>query len=144
MSEVHQVTTRTARKSHVCSECVTTIPAGAKYNRHHGVYEGSGYSYSMCIQCSTVHHVCYGLVEDGDDGPFFGCLVEWMQDVGEEWEVPWTPPESRLKRDIIRAAFEAIEKWRGDMELDDRIRKERSDRWKRRNQRVTRVASHEF
>ncbi len=132
-SEVHMVTTRTARKPHTCSECVTEIPAGAKYNLHHGVYDGSGYSYPLCIRCSTVNHACYGFVDDGDDGPCFGQLAEWLQDAGEQWEVPWVRPESRLKRDILQAAFEAIEKWRGDADLDKKIREERAERWKRRH-----------
>lgn len=44
----------TARKDHKCCECHGTITKGEKYYKHHGVWDGSGFTYKVCPECEQL------------------------------------------------------------------------------------------
>ncbi len=45
---------RKARKVHKCYECGDAISAGDRYQYISGVWNGSGMSFKVCLQCSKV------------------------------------------------------------------------------------------
>lgn len=45
---------RKARKAHRCCECWGTIEAGEQYHYHHGVWDGQGRSYKVCVDCEAL------------------------------------------------------------------------------------------
>ncbi len=77
---------RTARKSHICDHCRSTIPAGTRYRYGFGVQDGSGYSWRSHLDCAAFASklwACYCL--DYDEG--VDLSEEWSNDTEamKEW-----------------------------------------------------------
>jgi len=45
---------RKARRAHECYECGCCILPGYNYNYHHGIFDGSGVDYKVCIECDKL------------------------------------------------------------------------------------------
>lgn len=54
VAEVYEVEPRKARKEHICRDCRGTIKAGEIYRYHHGVFDGSGFSDKVCVECDEM------------------------------------------------------------------------------------------
>ena len=54
MPSVYKCDTRKARKKHKCYECGGAIQKGEQYHNHHGVWDGSGATYKVCIECDAL------------------------------------------------------------------------------------------
>ena len=79
--EISTKTTPTARKAHVCDECGKSIPAGSKYFKLEGLWEGEFTTYRAHADCSDAvqhfnrlhglcHDECMALSDlDDDDWP---------------------------------------------------------------------------
>ena len=61
---LHNVSTRKARKGHICSECGKTIAAGEHYEYVSGMWEGCFNAFKTCPRCTglrewvTAHVPC--------------------------------------------------------------------------------------
>lgn len=75
IAEVYEIEKRKARKDHRCEECRGTIKAGEIYCFHHGVFDGSGFSNKICVDCDAIRdemnkkvgiydQVCVGELQD--------------------------------------------------------------------------------
>ncbi len=49
---------RKARIEHKCCECHGIIKRGETYNYHHGVWDGEGASFKVCVDCETLRVDC--------------------------------------------------------------------------------------
>jgi len=77
---------RVARKQHCCHECAGVITKGEIYLYHHGIFDGTPFSFKVCSDCEVLH----AEVDKGkpmDERTAFGYLadtilfadnVEWM------------------------------------------------------------------
>jgi uncharacterized protein YqgV (UPF0045/DUF77 family) len=54
IAEVYQVEDCRARKEHHCIACLGVIKVGETYKRHHGVFDGSGFSDKVCPECHAM------------------------------------------------------------------------------------------
>jgi formate-dependent nitrite reductase cytochrome c552 subunit len=60
------------------------ITRGELYHYHHGIFDGSGVSYKVCVDCDTLRdRVDEGVAEDHERTPFEG-LVETCQNRHED------------------------------------------------------------
>ena len=57
MLQAYGVKMRKARKSHECLECGCDINPGSKYNYHHGIHDGSGVDYKVCLECDYLRNL---------------------------------------------------------------------------------------
>ena len=96
MSDFHTVTFPKARKVHTCEECRLSIAIGNRYARHAGAFDGMGYALPLCLRCDALNTYAWKLARkigcDGEDGPPFGGLVEWLLTVAEEMTPVCAPP----------------------------------------------------
>ncbi len=96
MTDFHTVTFPKARKAHACEECRLPIAAGNRYARHAGAFDGSGYALPLCLRCDALNTYAWNLARkigcDGEDGPPFGGLVEWLLTVADEMAPVRAPP----------------------------------------------------
>ena len=88
---------RRARKAHVCVACDGLIAPGTKYSYSSGVWDGQGRGYKQCLRCAALMERVTCL---GEDGPGFGGLADWLQDV--------LMIEGRKTREEVIAAAEAM------------------------------------
>ena len=73
---VYKCDTRKARKDHKCYECHGIIQKGEKYHNHHGVWDGSGSTYKVCVECDALRdQIDQGWI-DYDELTPFGSLIE--------------------------------------------------------------------
>jgi len=54
MPQVYGCKLRKARKHHKCYECRGIILPGELYHYHHGVWDGQGASYKVCVDCEAL------------------------------------------------------------------------------------------
>lgn len=54
IAEVYKIDKTKARKPHKCRECGGVIAKGEIYNRHHGVFDGSGFDSRVCLDCDAL------------------------------------------------------------------------------------------
>lgn len=87
-------TTHTARKTHRCEYCRSTIPVGTQYVRMAGKWEGDFYNGSGHIDCRQLWLALYD---------------EWAWDEGMAWDICEVFTESGE----ILAAQEALDAQRG-------------------------------
>lgn len=73
----------TARKEHVCCECHGRILKGEKYNKHHGVWDGSGFTYKVCVECEQLRTEIDKDVPYVEDRVAFTNLCESVFEGGE-------------------------------------------------------------
>jgi hypothetical protein len=75
MPSCYRKDTPKARINHICCECRGVIQKGETYTYHHGVWDGRGASFKMCVDCDElrveVDRDC-----DVEDGSAFGDLYE--------------------------------------------------------------------
>lgn len=75
---------RKARKDHKCCECRGVIAKGETYHFHHGVWDGSGASYKVCVDCEGLRieldrdNACW------EDTTYFTGLGEAVYDSGDD------------------------------------------------------------
>ena len=63
---------RKARKAHLCCECHGTIQPGETYHYHHGVWDGEGSAYKVCMDCEALRADCDSDAEHDERTPFEG------------------------------------------------------------------------
>jgi hypothetical protein len=80
MSPCYRFKVRTARKPHTCCECGCAINAGQQYVYHHGVWDGEGKDYKVCVECDALRDVCDRDSQYGE-GMAFGDLAEWVAEI---------------------------------------------------------------
>ena len=97
--DVYGMKPRKARKQHVCCECRGTIVVGETYHYHHGVWDGEGHSYKVCVDCDALRDQC-DLGSHQDECTPFESLVESVDALYRH------EPE-------LLARFAAIKKMRG-------------------------------
>ena len=68
--------TPVARSDHVCYECRRTIPAGTKYHKFKGCWDGKFSHYKTCTDCEELRHE---LKYENELAPF-GSLEEWASE----------------------------------------------------------------
>jgi len=74
---------RKARKQHKCYECGIEIKTGEHYNYHHGVFDGAGHSYKVCLKCDEIRReIESGLNLRYDELIGFGELAEYCCECG--------------------------------------------------------------
>jgi len=75
MASCYGCEVRKARKRHICYECGCEIVAGERYHYHHGVWDGSGRSYKVCMGCEGLRtdlnvdqrydeQICFGQLQE--------------------------------------------------------------------------------
>lgn len=89
----------TARKDHLCIECKGWIKRGEKYNKHHGVWDGSGFTYKVCLECEKLRADIDKDVPYVEERTAFGNLCESVFEGGE--------------REFMRRFLETKEKRKG-------------------------------
>lgn len=73
MPSCYGVVQRTARVVHQCCECRGKIMVGEVYNYHHGVWDGVGAEYKVCLDCDALRVECDRDVKHDDERtPFEG------------------------------------------------------------------------
>ena len=96
MSNFHTTTFPKARKAHTCEECRLPIAPGDRYARHAGAFDGMGYALPLCLRCDALNTYAWKLARkigcDGEDGPPFGGIVEWLLTVADEMAPVCAPP----------------------------------------------------
>jgi hypothetical protein len=85
----------TARKSHVCCECSSTIPAGARYERASGKWDGYMQTFKTCMTCRAIRNdfmQCgwnYGMLWEDIRGVYWGYSDDDDDDDdSEDWLEP--------------------------------------------------------
>jgi hypothetical protein len=91
MPETYHCDLRTARKAHKCCECYREIKPGEKYNYHHGVWDGVGMDFKVCLSCEKFRKkIAEFLIDefDNSEGVPFELLSEVARENGfaDEWE----------------------------------------------------------
>ena len=112
MPSCYGVEDRKARIAHTCYECKGSIKPGETYHYHHGVWDGVGDSFKVCVDCEALRVTC----DDGreyDERTPFGGLSETIMAV----EVP-----ALLARmiEIKTRRGAAIPKWMQDRATSSR------------------------
>ena len=61
-ADFYSTSVQAARKAHKCCECEEEIPAGVRYEKIAGVWEGSWSTYRTCLSCVEIrtHFACAG------------------------------------------------------------------------------------
>lgn len=54
MPDAYGCNTRKAAKDHRCYECGGVIKKGEHYHSHHGVWDGQGATYKVCLDCDEL------------------------------------------------------------------------------------------
>jgi hypothetical protein len=72
-----------ARKEHQCCECKGKILKGERYHKHHGVWDGSGFTYKVCPECELLRTEIDKDVPYVEERTAFGCLCESVFAGGE-------------------------------------------------------------
>lgn len=75
-----------ARKIHRCDECGGVIQVGETYSKHHGVFDGQGFTHKICSDCTDlIEKLNAG--KRFDDTVYFGGLSEFSYEEGlKEWK----------------------------------------------------------
>lgn len=94
MSEFNEVRKPIARKRHVCDVCFRSIPAGQRYVRNAGKWDGEFYSVAMHDACAEIFDVaCSEHVAPPWEGTAFGEALEicrgsgLVEDVDGRWRL---------------------------------------------------------
>lgn len=65
-------------------ECYGMIPKGEVYIKHSGVFDGSGFTHKMCVDCQAlINELNQG--KDFEDTVSFGDLCEFASEEGDEY-----------------------------------------------------------
>lgn len=83
IAEVYKIDARKARKDHNCVECRGTIKTGEIYRFHHGVFDGSGFSAKVCLECDELRDEV-NKTADRYDQCCVGEVCEWASEGGDE------------------------------------------------------------
>ena len=70
-------TTRKARKTHQCEECLRDIQPGERYERHAGVWEGTFFTFVSCPHCAALRTTISDIDTEFWEGAFGG-VGEWF------------------------------------------------------------------
>lgn len=70
----------TARKSHVCCECGSTIDPGEKYQHCRGLWDGSWATYKSCETCSSIRYKAMVFHECMLFGELYDCVGYGFED----------------------------------------------------------------
>jgi hypothetical protein len=54
---VYRCDDRKARKNHICCECFGLIHRGEVYHSHHGVWDGRGETFKVCVDCDALRNI---------------------------------------------------------------------------------------
>ena len=75
-----------ARVNHRCDECLGYIQKGEIYTKHHGVFDGAGFTHKVCSDCAAlIQELNAGKMFD--DTVYFGGLYEFSYETGlNEWK----------------------------------------------------------
>ena len=90
MASCYGCEVRKARKHHICCECGCSIVIGEKYHYHHGVWNGSGASYKVCMGCEDLRkdlnvdqrydeQICFGQLSDS----WFNRRDNWDKEISD-------------------------------------------------------------
>ena len=72
-----------ARKDHKCCECHGWIRRGEHYHKHHGVWDGSGFTFKVCIECDLLRTDIDKDVSIVEERTAFGQLTESVFECGK-------------------------------------------------------------
>jgi hypothetical protein len=79
MPSVYKHDMRTAKKVHKCCECGFAIQPGMQYHYHHGVWDGRGGSYKVCLGCEDLRGELQFDMHHSECIPFEGLFDEWKK-----------------------------------------------------------------
>ena len=106
-----------ARKDHKCYECRGVISKGETYHKHHGIWDGSAYTYKVCDECETLRAKIDSTIEDYEERVSFGDLYEFVFE-GEDIECVNAFLDTKRKR------LAEIPEWMLERQLEIAARKE--------------------
>ena len=73
---VYQCDHPTARKEHICCECLGVISVGEKYNKHHGIWYKEPLTFKVCNDCEQLRGKVDKNVKNNHDRTPFEQLYE--------------------------------------------------------------------
>ena len=79
MPSCYGVEDRKARIAHTCYECKGSIKPGETYHYHHGVWDGVGDSFKVCVDCEALRVTCDDGREYDEKTPFGGLYESVME-----------------------------------------------------------------
>lgn len=85
--DVYRCTSRVARKPHICFECQGAISKGERYNHHHGVWDGRGDDFRVCVDCDELREHFDQHAGHYDERVCFGGLVDAVFADNEKWDI---------------------------------------------------------
>jgi len=70
----------TARKTHPCDWCYTTIQPGERYHRSTNIYDDRLYDWVSCLACQALLLAVWDWAYGPDEGVDESSFAEWAQD----------------------------------------------------------------
>lgn len=82
--QCYGVEQRKARRRHRCCECEGWIEPGETYHYHHGVWDGEGSDYKVCVECENLRGEVNASIQSFEDMCPFTCLEEFVREIARD------------------------------------------------------------